>query len=134
MNVDKIKEWLVDKPKWLKIVVVLVMCLLLGAGVWFGVSSCASVDIDKFNVNTDKVQVDVEGVKVEPKKVSADKDLLNIGLDYVYNLYGVESLWSMKYDDMDNVCIEVFGCSYSALLTYANSIGLSYDGYYFKEV
>lgn len=70
MNISKIKEWLSSKPLWLKIVVTIICVALLGLSAWFGISSCASVNVDKFNVNTDKVQVDVEGVKVDPKIVS----------------------------------------------------------------
>lgn len=70
MNISKIKEWLSSKPLWLKIVVTIVCVALLGLGSWFGLQSCASVCIDKFNVNTDEVQVDVEGVKIHPEGVS----------------------------------------------------------------
>ena len=61
----------------MKIVVTIVCVALLGLSAWFGITSCASVDIDKLNVNTDKVNVDVEGVKVHPKQVSSVIDDLN---------------------------------------------------------
>lgn len=70
MDIKKIKNWLSSKPLWLKIVVTIVCVALLGLSAWFGISSCASVNVDKFNLNTDKVQVDVEGVEVQPKEVS----------------------------------------------------------------
>lgn len=70
MDISKIKKFLENKPRWVVILVSIVCIFFIGAGVWFGVSSCASVDLDKLNVNTDKVQIDVEGVKVHPKDVS----------------------------------------------------------------
>lgn len=71
MDIKKIKNWLTSKPLWVKILVSVLCVVILGLSAWFGISSCASVNVDKFNVNTDKVQVDVEGVQVEPKLVSA---------------------------------------------------------------
>lgn len=70
MDINKIKNWLTSKPLWVKILVSILCVAILGLSAWFGISSCASVNVDKFNVNTDKVQVDVEGVQVEPKLVS----------------------------------------------------------------
>lgn len=70
MDINKIKNWLVSKPLWVKILVSILCVIILGLSAWFGITSCASVNVDKFNVNTDKVQVDVEGVQVEPKMVS----------------------------------------------------------------
>ena len=70
MDINKIKNWLSSKPLWVKILVTVVCVAILGLSAWFGISSCASVNVDKFNLNTDKVQVDVEGVEVQPKEVS----------------------------------------------------------------
>lgn len=83
MNISKIKEWLSSKPLWLKIVVTIVCVALLGLGSWFGLQSCASVSVDKFNVNTDEVQVDVEGVNIDPKEVSLSYD------DHYFVIYEV---------------------------------------------
>lgn len=87
MNIDKLKKFLSDKPLWLKIVVSIFCIFIIGLSAWFGLSSCASVDVDKLNVNTDKVQVDVEGVKVHPKEVS----LVN-NLDDSFNIFFLEVL------------------------------------------
>lgn len=70
MDIKKIKNWLSSKPLWVKILVSIFCVAILGLSAWFGISSCASVNVDKFNVNTDEVQVDVEGVQVEPIVIS----------------------------------------------------------------
>ena len=70
MDINKIKKWLSSKPLWVKILVSILCVVILGLSAWFGISSCASVNVDKFNVHTDEVQVDVEGVQVDPKLVS----------------------------------------------------------------
>ena len=88
MNIDKLKKFISDKPLWIKIVVSIFCIFIIGFSAWFGFTSCASVDVDKLNVNTDKVQVDVEGVKVHPKDVS----LVNNRDDAFNHCYRLEDL------------------------------------------
>lgn len=70
MNISKIKDFIKSKPLWVKILVSFLCIIIIGCSVWFGFESCASLELDKLNVNTDKVDINVEGVIVHPKDVS----------------------------------------------------------------
>lgn len=59
-------------PNWLSIVTKILLGAVIGILSYF-LFSCASVKIDKANVNVDKGKVDVgiEGLDVEPKKTNS---------------------------------------------------------------
>ena len=120
MNIEKIKKFLENKPRWLVILVTIICILLLGVSAWFGLYSCASIGIDKLNVNTDKVQVDVEGVKVQPKDVS-----LVTSRDDVYELCNyIESTCLGMSDIEKSDFLDSVGLNSTTYLVLLNSYGL----------
>lgn len=72
MDINKIKDWLKDKPLWIRIVLPIILCLGIGAGVWFGVTSCASFDVGSFKVKTDKVEIETNEVHLKSKVKSEE--------------------------------------------------------------
>lgn len=65
--IDAIKKWLVDKPKWVKIVCIIVCSLGVGLATWFGITSCASLSVGSMKVKTDKVEVEGNDINIKNK-------------------------------------------------------------------
>lgn len=133
MNIDKIKKFLENKPRWVVIIVTLISILLIGAFAWFGISSCASVDVDKLNVNTDKLEVDVEGVKIHPKDVSLvnNRDDALILCEYIES----NSIGLSSYEKAN--LLDSFGLNpntYSILLNNYNLITFNNHCYFLEDL
>lgn len=114
-----IKDLLSKLPKWLKVVVSILIGGVLALYLIFGSSGCQSTDF-KFKSNGVELEITPNG--------EFDSDEINASLLGIYNRNGVDSLWSLRYDVMDSECKDVFGLSYSEWLSMCNDNGYSYDG------
>lgn len=98
MEINKIKEWLKDKPLWLRIVLPIILCLGLGAGVWFGISSCATFDVGSFRVKTDKVEI-------ETNEVHLKSQAKNNSTDTTVKKFITECQSAVSVSALDSVCV-----------------------------
>ncbi len=123
MNISKIKEFIKDKPLWLKILVSVLTILIIGFSVWFGFDSCASISLDKLDVKTDKVNVNVDGVKIQPKDVS-----LCSSRDEVFSLCQyIESVSKNMISEDRELLLNNYGLNSATYTVLLNSYDLVVD-------
>lgn len=115
--IEKLMDFLRKIPEWARVVV----CGLVAALISFFMFFYSSCIVDYKNTGT---ELHVS----QCPSVSFVADDFNDELEQIYKEFDVDSLWSLRYDDMDNACIDHFGLSYSQCLDYINSFGYSYNG------
>lgn len=123
--IEKIKEWLENKPKWLKITVTIICSLVIGLGTWFGITSCLSLNIGECDVNTPSVNVNVRELGVDISKDNSSVDVGKVALavpvdslEYANKVYS-DVLKCANHSDLV-VCLNKYGFTPESWCDYLN--------------
>lgn len=123
MDLNKIKIFIKDKPLWLKVVVTLLCSLIIGLGVWFGISSCASLELDKVEYTDDDHYFNADGIKLHPKDVS----LIDSRDDAFKLCQYIETVSLYMTDDDKSLLLDNYGLNYDTYVCLLNSYNLIVD-------